>query len=55
MQFDEVRPVLVVQNFAKNFIYKSELLLIEPKRDGKFQFLAARAAGERVVHRPVII
>ena len=46
---------LVIQNLTESFVNEIELLLVEPKRDGKFQALAVLVGNQRFMNSPVII
>ena len=47
--------VLVIQNLTESFVNEIELLLVQPKRDGKFQALAVLVGNERFMNCSVII
>src|SRR5206468_11406451 len=56
LQFDEAHlSILVIQNLKESFVNEIELLLVEPKRDGKFQTLAVLVGNERFMDSSVII
>ena len=56
LQFDEAHlSGLVIQNLPKSFVNEIELLLVEPKRDGKFQALTVLVGNERFMNSSIII
>ena len=56
MQFDEAHlSILVIQNLTESSVNEIELLLVESKRDGKFQTLAVLVSNERFMNSSVIV
>ena len=56
LQFDEAHlSILVVQDFTKRCVHEIELLLVESKRNRKFQALAVLVGDQRFMNSSIII
>ena len=56
LQFDEAHlSILVVQDFTKRCVHEIELLLVESKRNGKFQALSVLVGDQRFMDSSIII